>query len=286
MTDLDKVADSVKRDNVIIQDLAQAIVMGTVPIEVSFWTSGPGILLIIISGILLAAGVVIAMLVIKLRNLAIAVAFLQCQPTFVRAQIILDYAKNQISKVSDDTNPYPGSLWIQITDNPSTTSFVAAVLLILAGLWLIKYGITTIRKKIRSTTITLALELVVKQKNLLIPLRQCRGIQTDYLIVVTDKTVTDVTIKGIYSPKLSITADGTALVDFMAGRRFLLRGSYKISCITAMWAKCMLKEPHAFRLVWINNDKDITHATVAKRTTINEDRLTSQLTTITQPVQV
>ena len=60
ITDLDKAAESVKQDRVIVQDLAQAIVMGTVPIEVSFWTSWPGFLLLLVMGLLLAAAVVIA----------------------------------------------------------------------------------------------------------------------------------------------------------------------------------------------------------------------------------
>ena len=50
----------------------------------------------------------------------------------------------------------------------------------------------------------------------------------------------------------------------MAGRRFLLKGYYKLPFLTAIWARHIMTEPYTFRLVWINQDIDVTQAKVER----------------------
>lgn len=117
---------------------------------------------------------------------------------------------------------------------------------------------------IRHTDMILALELVSKQRNLLILLRRYRGTPTDYNFVVNDKIMTAVTIVGTLFPQVIIASEGTAPVDLMAGKRSLLREHYRIPCLTAIWARHMLSKPYISRLVWITQNNDVTQANVEK----------------------
>ena len=116
----------------------------------------------------------------------------------------------------------------------------------------------------RFTTVTLVVQLISNQTNLLISLKRFRGSSSEYTVKVKQRVISNIQVQGYCFPLLVIGWGDTELVDKMTGKKAVLKGAFRIPIITAFLAKRILSHPHVFKLGWLTPDKRIEEVGVEK----------------------
>ena len=250
--DLEKVAMAIKTDKVIMENVAEAVAIGEIDIESDFFSSIAGIVEITTTVVVLLLMILLALLAIRVRQIMITVALLK-QLAVAKGNIVLEYTQNQLKVVELGQNSTSdiGKLIIDVSTRTAPITIIILMLTTMILLILYKCIKKRWAEVTRFTRSTLTLEIISNQANILIPLKHLRGMPSEYVVKIREKVISSVQIQGWVFPLLVVHWDRTRLTDKMAGRTATLKGAYRISFITAIIARRILKQTHVFKLIWI-----------------------------------
>ena len=252
--DLEKVAMAIKTDKVIMENVAEAVAIGEIDIESDFFSSIAGIVEITTTVVVLLLMILLALLAIRVRQIMITVALLK-QLAVAKGNIVLEYTQNQLKVVELGQNSTSdiGKLIIDVSTRTAPITIIILMLTTMILLILYKCIKKRWAEVTRFTRSTLTLEIISNQANILIPLKHLRGMPSEYVVKIREKVISSVQIQGWVFPLLVVHWDHTRLTDKMAGRTATLKGAYRISFITAIIARRILKQIHVFKLIWITD---------------------------------
>ena len=257
--DLKQVAEARRSGQTIMSDLGEALALGEVLLPyTSYLLDWPGYALGATAILAVAALIVCVYLILRIRKLAAAVAALQ-QVSVATAQLQLEYGKHQVavSETINGTAAGVGQVIIELT----TKSGPLAVVIVLLGALLLLITYKLLRKHWKKITMTtksiLAIELISNQSNLIVQLKQFRGDPEGYIVKYDQKVIQSVRVQGTCFPLLLVSWSKTRVVDTLTAKEANLNGAFRVSGITAILARKILKRMHAYRLVWITDDKKV-----------------------------
>jgi len=135
---LAKVAEAIRSDQILLRNTADAIVIGKVQIQTSFWTSIEGITTEIVAGVTVILVINNMYLLYKVRFLLITIAMMRSEITKAEAvdQILLDYFK-EIQKSQNwaqEKHTYPNELAVHANTIQITTSGMVIFMLLVIGI--------------------------------------------------------------------------------------------------------------------------------------------------------
>ncbi len=206
---LEKVAQSVKNDKEIVTNLGEAIILGKITASNSFWTSTPGIVMMVTTGVVTLLILSNLYLLNKLRYLIITVGVLKCTATKVSGEgLQLQYEKPTIFDSQNDKTMQQIFTEIAREINYNHVALILSLTLLL----IIIYNIYKKLHKTRKLGFDFMLEFSSKQAYCYVKILTLQGPWENYTIGATE-FINNIKIEGIINSALTFHWANLKLID-------------------------------------------------------------------------
>ena len=252
--DLRKAAEAVKTDSVIVGSLSEAVVLGDFEAPQSFWFSYPGIAVMGTGSGVIGLAALVVLLSIKVRKLTITVALLQ-QVTMAKTQLVLKYGNTEkiVEEVNQNVTAEAGEpfhkLLIEISNKTGPLAVTIVVIVAILGFILYTWCKKRCNKNAMHTKLDLMMEVLAEQGSLCIFLKRFRGQPSDYKITA-DAQISQVQVKGLIFPTITFFWKNVQIFDKITRKTVKIKSSYRISMLTAIKLRGMLKRECVAKPVW------------------------------------
>lgn len=256
---MSKAAAAVRRDEVIINSISEAVVIGDVDLEgTDFWLSVPGILFMVVTILMVLLSLHTVYLLMRIRRLSITVAVLKVAILKTEAAEMLQTPPLSLNYFTTPAvgNNTANTVQLQVVIMETTRNlwpYVIAVLLgliVLTYLWYKIYS-NTCKSFHTNIKITLYLQFIFGDETLFIEICQpVYGLFVDFKMEGIE-FIRNIRVKGHLTPKLTFVWKHLYLVNNLTNDRILINEEHPLTWIQAKRLRKILRGHYACLLVLV-----------------------------------
>jgi len=260
--DLEKAAEAVRTDGVILNSLSEAIVTGSIiTVSDSFWFSTAGFVVEVSGGVILMLFLNVCYLLFRVRQLAITVLVLQAHILKVQADqpVIFNYFNQGRESVGTNSTEASSSSPLHTIIVYTTIKLWPYVLACLVGIALIlflshKVWKNMCRKLELNMRFDFMLEFSANQRSIFVPLAHLYGNPADFRVAAED-FIRDIRIEGFLCPKLKFIWETLYLTDRATGEKFTIKTSHNLAWRQAYGLRKKLLRPYLVLPVFVRENQ-------------------------------
>jgi hypothetical protein len=244
---MDKAIQALKRDEIILNTVSDAIITGDVQIDqIDFFISWPGILLIVFCILVLLLFVNTFYLLFKIRKLSIMLAVLQTAVLKVNAQTV--QAPNLILNYFTTVSTNNTNLQIHRVVVETTTSIWMYAITTIVGISILSFVIykvwnKTCKNVLLSSKFAIYLQFITAQNTIFVQVCELQGLLQDFMLTA-ESYITNIHITGHIIPKLNFSWPSLQIKDIVTGQIITLKETHNLNLLTAIQLKRIVSSPY------------------------------------------
>ena len=258
--DLERAAEAVREDGVIMNNVGEAVVLGEIPLQNNYWISMPGFVSLASSGLILLLILNVCYLLFRVRKLAIVVMVLQNHALKTKAQqamVFNYYNTGSLPSANNLTAVSSAPLHTIIVD--TTAQIWPYLLATLVGLALVigmayKIWKHTCKKPELNTKFHVMLEFASNQRSVFVGVLKLFGQPNDYRATAED-FIKEIRVEGCICPKLKFTWNTLCLTDTITGEVFRIKTTHSLTWAQAWAVKSKLRRPFVVLPVFVRDNQ-------------------------------